>query len=53
MDRIEDMPFCNYWNLNQTFLIEGVSSEERLTALKDLVIMKNYSTQVFDLKLKH
>ena len=45
MDGLEEIPFLNYWNTNQTLLLEGPTTLERLQSLRDLVSLKtnNYA----------
>ena len=37
----EETPFLNYWNLDQTFLIEGQSSVDQIENLIQIVRLKN------------
>ena len=43
----EAYPFLNYWNLDQTFLIEGTTSQDALENLIHLVSLKNHHVKLY------
>ena len=41
LEKQEEFPFLNYWNLDQSFLIEGLASREGIDNLVSLLRLKN------------
>lgn len=41
-------PYLSFWNLNQTFLLEGTTTVEAMHNLIDLVRFKNEDAKIYD-----
>ena len=48
MDDIEQVPFLNNWNIDQTFLLEGQIDQQSVENLCEIIKLKNPSTKIIE-----